>query len=99
MQKQSKSSLYALRGDSPDQPPELWSAQIDWTHQQGMAELKVKSRSGVVLEDRLPSGSRAFDRCLKLSGWQNSGAGATQLMSVIRVDMVVRVSVKYAGNP
>jgi len=50
-----KSSLYALRGDSlPDQPPELWSAQIDWTHQQGMAELKVKSRSGVVLEDELP---------------------------------------------
>jgi len=40
-----KSCLYALTGDAlPDQPLEpLWSAQIDWTHQQDVAELKVKT--------------------------------------------------------
>jgi len=38
-----KSCLYALTGDAlPDQPLEpLWSAQIDWTHQQDVAELKL----------------------------------------------------------
>jgi len=36
----------------------LWSAQIDWTHQQDVAELKVKTAQGVVLEDQLPSASR-----------------------------------------
>jgi len=52
-----KKSLYALTGDAlPDQP--LWSAQIDWTHQQDVAELKVKTAQGVVLEDQLPSASR-----------------------------------------
>jgi len=49
-----KSCLYALTGDAlPDQPLEpLWSAQIDWTHQQDVAELKVKTAQGVVLEDQ-----------------------------------------------
>jgi len=51
--KQSKAASTRLRDSLPDQPPELWSAQIDWTHQQGMAELKVKAAQ-VVLEDELP---------------------------------------------
>jgi len=35
----------STRLDRRFDPPtsELWSAQIDWTHQQGMAELKVKA--------------------------------------------------------
>jgi acetate kinase len=73
-----KSSLYALTGDTlPDQPPELWSAQIDWTHQQGMAELKVKAAQGVVLEDELPSGSR-FDLTLQML--KTLWSGKTQVL-------------------
>lgn len=57
-----KSCLYALTGDTlPDQPLEpLWSAHIDWTHQQDGAELNVKTAQGVVHVGQLASVSR-FD--------------------------------------
>lgn len=55
-----KSCLYALEKDAlPLQPPEpLWEAQIDWTHHQGMAELKVKTINGAVLKEELKAESR-----------------------------------------
>jgi len=67
-----KSCLYALTGDAlPDQPLEpLWSAQIDWTHQQDVAELKVKTAQGVVLEDQLPSASRIDLTLQMLTLWR-----------------------------
>ncbi|MBD2462365.1 acetate kinase [Oscillatoria sp. FACHB-1407] len=53
-----KSCLYALNGDLPADPPEpVWEAHIDWTHQQGMAEINVKV-AGITLEHELPSTSR-----------------------------------------
>jgi acetate kinase len=42
-----KSCLYELNDFLPESAPEpLWEAKIDWTHQAGVAELKVKSRGG-----------------------------------------------------
>jgi acetate kinase len=58
-----KSCLYELTGESlPENPPRpLCSAQIDWTHRQGMAELKVKTVQGAVREESFPSQSRRAD--------------------------------------
>ncbi|MBD3883134.1 acetate kinase [Phormidium tenue FACHB-886] len=49
-----KSCLYDIAA-LPDQPPEpLWEAQIDWTHQQGVAEVKVKTIAGASLQETIP---------------------------------------------
>lgn len=55
-----KSCLYALTEDAlPAQPPEpLWEAQIDWSHHQGVAELKVKTIHGAILKEELNAESR-----------------------------------------
>lgn len=46
-----KSCLYELGNSLPDHPlAPLWEAQIDWTHHQGEAELKVKTESGATLQ-------------------------------------------------
>jgi acetate kinase len=74
-----KSCLYELADDAlPDTPPPaLWEAQIDWTHHQGAAELKVKTATGEVLEETLQSQSRldATTQMLKTL-W----SGATQVI-------------------
>lgn len=50
-----KSCLYSLNPNNlPLNPPQpLWEGYIDWTHHEGMAELKVKTASGVVLTREL----------------------------------------------
>ncbi|MFB2834039.1 acetate kinase [Floridanema evergladense] len=55
-----KSCLYSLKEDAiPLHPPApLWEAQIDWTHHQGVAELKVKTINGVVFQEELNTQSR-----------------------------------------
>jgi acetate kinase len=54
-----KSCLYELNDVLPDRPLQpLWEAKIDWTHQQGMAELKVTTAKGIQLEEELASESR-----------------------------------------
>jgi acetate kinase len=43
-----KSCLYEIAGTLPQQPPHpLWEAQIDWTYQPGVAEIKVETAQGV----------------------------------------------------
>jgi len=46
-----KSCLYQLGSQlsSPLEP--LWEAKIDWTHHEGFAEIKVKTKNGVVEEE------------------------------------------------
>lgn len=58
-----KSGLYEIAGDRlPDSPlAPLWEAQIDWSHQQGIAELKVKTADGGSLSQELQSESRSAD--------------------------------------
>lgn len=92
-----KSCLYALTGDAlPNQPLEpLWEAQIDWTHQQDAAELKVKTAQGVILEDHLPSASR-FDLTLQmlLTLW----SGKTQVLEQPQEIDVVGHRVVHGGQ-
>ncbi|GAB4460277.1 MAG: acetate kinase [Elainellaceae cyanobacterium] len=56
-----KSCLYELPDAAlPAKPPEpLWEAQIDLTHAEGVAEIKVKTAAGVKREERYPTHSRA----------------------------------------
>lgn len=55
-----KSCLYEVPDRNlPDQPPApVWEAQIDWTHQQGIADLKVTTPAGAVLKEEVPFQSR-----------------------------------------
>ncbi|HEY9647801.1 MAG TPA: acetate kinase, partial [Chroococcidiopsis sp.] len=55
-----KSCLYDITGDrlSPIASPPLWQGTVDWTHQQGVAELTVKTVSGVRWSKALHDASR-----------------------------------------
>ncbi|MBF2073514.1 MAG: acetate kinase [Synechococcales cyanobacterium C42_A2020_086] len=55
-----KSCLYEISGETlPESPPApLWEAQIDWTHQQNVAEMKIKTLQGTVLKQEVPFASR-----------------------------------------
>ena len=54
-----KSCLYNLEGVLPDTPPEpIWEANIDWTHHDGFAEIRVKPQHGQVLEEEIATTSR-----------------------------------------
>lgn len=53
-----KSCLYQLSNSLPELPIEpLWEAKIDWSRQQGIAEIKIEGK-GAVLEEELQSDSR-----------------------------------------
>ena len=55
-----KSCLYEIAADLPDLPPDpIWSAQIDWTHQQNVAEVKVETSQGKKLQETLPFEDRS----------------------------------------
>jgi acetate kinase len=63
-----KSCLYEVDAEHlPDLPPApLWEAQIDWTHQQGVAELKVTAhatsfKSEIPFEKRAPVVAQMLD--------------------------------------
>jgi acetate kinase len=57
-----KSRLYELSdaGTLPDlAPTPLWQADADWTHHQGITELKISTSSGAVLEENLNTDVRS----------------------------------------
>lgn len=75
-----KSCLYEIAENVlPDssQPP-LWEAQLDWTHQQGVAELKVETAHGGSLKQELQSESRSADTAQMLKTLWN---GETQVIA------------------
>lgn len=91
-----KSCLYELNDVLPDRPLEpLWEAQIDWTHQQGIAELKVKTAKGDRLEEEFASESRqdAISRMLE-SLWK----GKTQTINDLNEIDIVGHRVVHGGQ-
>lgn len=91
-----KSCLYELNDVQPDRPPQpLWSAQIDWTHQQGIAELKVKTATGDRLEEEFASESRtdAISRMLETL-WK----GKTQTINDLTEIDIVGHRVVHGGQ-
>ena len=91
-----KSCLYELNDVLSDRPPQpLWSAQIDWTHQQGIAELKVKTATGDRLEEEFASESRtdAISRMLETL-WK----GKTQTINDLTEIDIVGHRVVHGGQ-
>ncbi|MEG3935890.1 acetate kinase [Microcoleus sp. T3_B1] len=91
-----KSCLYELNDVLPDRPLQpLWEAQIDWTHQQGIAELKVKTAKGERLEEEFASDSRkdAISRMLQ-SLWR----GRTQTINDLKEIDIVGHRVVHGGQ-
>ena len=74
-----KSCLYDFPNHSlPSTPPKpIWAAQIDWTHQDSYAELKVKTASGAVFQETCPSESKLADTNKAL---QTLWSGTTQVI-------------------
>lgn len=56
-----KSCLYDLPEDAfpVSAPTPLWEAKIDWTHQQDVAELEVKTKLGATLKEDIPNQTRS----------------------------------------
>ncbi|MEG4506235.1 acetate kinase [Microcoleus sp. F6_B4] len=91
-----KSCLYELNDVLPDRPLQpLWEAQIDWTHQQGIAELKVKTAKGDRLEEEFASDSRkdAISRMLETL-WR----GRTQTINDLKEIDIVGHRVVHGGQ-
>lgn len=91
-----KSCLYELNDVQPDRPLQpLWSAQIDWTHQQGIAELQVKTATGDRLEEEFASESRtdAISRMLETL-WK----GKTQTINDLTEIDIVGHRVVHGGQ-
>ena len=63
-----KACLYEIGDRLPDSPPEpLWSASIDWTHQQNIGEIEVKTDSGSEWKTEIPTDSRPDTIALMLN--------------------------------
>ncbi len=92
-----KSCLYHLKENTlPAEPPEpLWEAQIDWTHQVGYAELKVKTFQDQVLQETCPSNAKLAD-ILKML--QTLWSGATQVIENSQEIDIVGHRVVHGGE-
>ncbi len=92
-----KSCLYELNQEVlPSHPLHpLWEAQIDWTHQQGMAELKVKTAQGIVKKISFPSESQFTDTLVMLETlWQ----GTTKVIEHLEEIKIVGHRVVHGGQ-
>ena len=91
-----KSCLYELNDVLPDRPLQpLWEAKIDWTHQQGVSELKVKTAKGTQFEEEFASESRtdAISRMLETL-WK----GKTQTINDLNEIDIVGHRVVHGGQ-
>ncbi len=90
-----KSCLYQIGDDLPALPLEpLWSATIDWTYSEEIAELKVKSNRGE-LQKELPSSDRmAVMSCLL----DTLSKGDTQVINNLSEINIVGHRVVHGGE-
>lgn len=55
-----KSCLYEVEGDIPSSPPiPLWEGKIDWSHQEGVAEIEVETSIGEKLTEEIATHSQS----------------------------------------
>jgi acetate kinase len=90
-----KSCLYEIGDPLPAQPPDpLWEATIDWTHQPGIAELKIAAK-GNRLKEELPAAQRpqVMSRLL-----QSLWTGSTQVIETPQEIQVVGHRVVHGGK-
>lgn len=75
-----KSCLYDLSSQQlPTLPLDpVWEAQIDWTHQQGVAEITVETAAGATLKEAIPFTAREPVMARML---ETLSSGATQVLA------------------
>jgi acetate kinase len=92
-----KSCVYDITGATlPRRPPQpLWESIVDWTHQSGIAEVKITTAQGVVLEEEITaqSQSEAIAHVLNTL-WQ----GKTQVLNDLSEIDVVGHRVVHGGQ-
>ncbi len=55
-----KSCLYEITGDMPSSPlAPMWSGKVDWSHHQGVAEIKVETATGEKLTEEIATDSQS----------------------------------------
>ncbi|MEM6752750.1 MAG: acetate kinase [Cyanobacteria bacterium P01_C01_bin.38] len=55
-----KSCLYEITDNIPSTPPApLWEGKVDWSHQQGVAEIKVETATGEKLTEEIDTDSQS----------------------------------------
>ncbi|MGB3649695.1 MAG: acetate kinase [Rivularia sp. (in: cyanobacteria)] len=55
-----KSCLYEMTGDMPSSPPApIWFGKVDWSHHQGVAEIKVETATGEKLTEEIATDSQS----------------------------------------
>ncbi len=90
-----KSCLYQIGDNLPDLPLKpLWSAKIDWTYSQGIAELKVKTDSGELQTELSSSDRMAVMSCLLDSLYE----GETQVIDNLSEINIVGHRVVHGGE-
>ncbi len=90
-----KSCLYQIDDNLPDLPLKpLWSAKIDWTYSQEIAELKVKTDSGELQTELSSSDRMAVMSCLLDSLYK----GETQVIDNLSEINIVGHRVVHGGE-
>ncbi|MEO0839650.1 MAG: acetate kinase [Cyanobacteria bacterium J06643_5] len=91
-----KSCLYEVEGDIPSSPPTpLWEGKIDWSHQEGVAEIEVETSIGEKLTEEIAndSQSKAMTRLL-----ETISKGSTKVINQLSEIDVVGHRVVHGGK-
>ncbi len=92
-----KSCLYEITGDDlPALPPvPLWEGKVDWSHQQGVAEIKVETATGEKLAEEIATDSQSEVMACLLN---TISQGSTKVISQLSEIDVVGHRVVHGGK-
>ena len=92
-----KSCLYEVKGDSlPSSPPKpLWEGKVDWSHQQGVAEIEVETSAGENLTEEIATDSQSEIMTRLLKTISN---GSTKVINQLSEIDVVGHRVVHGGK-
>ncbi|BAY84218.1 acetate kinase [Calothrix parasitica NIES-267] len=92
-----KSCLYEVKGNSlPSSPPTpLWEGKVDWSHQQGVAEIEVETSAGENLTEEIATDSQSEIMTRLLNTISN---GSTKVINQLSEIDVVGHRVVHGGK-
>lgn len=91
-----KSCLYEITDDLPALPPvPLWEGKVDWSHQQGVAEIKVETVTGKKLAEEIATDSQSEVMAHLLN---TISQGSTKVISQLNEIDVVGHRVVHGGK-
>ena len=92
-----KSCLYEIANESlPNEAPQpLWEGKVNWTQDQGVAEIEVKTATGETLQESISGDSRQAHLAYMLHTLSN---GATKVIDQLSEIDVVGHRVVHGGQ-